>query len=128
MSRAEMERKEQGDNMSKISSKRQLTNISQFPSLFSLHLLFPSLSLTMFLPPLPPPLPRIPPPTRLLTPSHPHQFTVKLNDQSFHAYKCDLPSFDVTTTKAELMRLFEQMVSRVFLGLVTVLMELEESR
>ncbi|KAG6847790.1 hypothetical protein H0H93_005982 [Arthromyces matolae] len=40
---------------------------------------------------------------------HSEPFAVKLDDESFHSYKCDMPDLEVHVTKEELMTMYRQM-------------------
>jgi pyruvate dehydrogenase E1 component alpha subunit len=43
-------------------------------------------------------------------PSDPSQpFTVKLHEDSFHPYKCDIPELQVQVTKQQLLEMYQQM-------------------
>jgi pyruvate dehydrogenase E1 component alpha subunit len=44
------------------------------------------------------------------SPSDPSQpFTVKIHEDSFRSYKCDVPDLDVQVTKAQLLKMYQQM-------------------
>ena len=43
------------------------------------------------------------------------QFTVKLHAESFHGYRCDPPSLDVSVTKDQMVDLYTQMVRSICL-------------
>lgn len=47
----------------------------------------------------------------MLTP----QFNVRLHDESFHSYRCEPPANEIATTKEELIKMYDQMVSGLLL-------------
>ncbi|EIM89567.1 pyruvate dehydrogenase e1 component alpha subunit [Stereum hirsutum FP-91666 SS1] len=49
--------------------------------------------------------------TQSLPDDHSHPFTLRLHEDSFRTYNADLPSFDVDVTKADLLKMYQQMTT-----------------